>query len=111
MDKLPIVERLRDDCRCADNVDAEQNYDGTWSGTFGPRCDQCQAASVIEALVEALEPNEEGSALYNLMGAIADIEAGQSNNVTLETLNRVLGQLSAARKVIDLARSKTDERA
>lgn len=46
-----VIEELKAACNCADNVDAEQDYDGSWRGTFSA-CLYCRARSVLAALKE-----------------------------------------------------------
>lgn len=48
-----IVGQLKADCNCEDNVDAEQEYDGSWRGRFSI-CTSCKAATFIRAQASAL---------------------------------------------------------
>lgn len=49
-----MAAALRADCNCADNVDAEQQYDGTWVGSFS-RCTSCKSADLLTRLSAALK--------------------------------------------------------
>jgi len=53
MGRSGLAERLRSNCDCADCVDAEQQYDGSWRGSFST-CLYCQAAATITELADAL---------------------------------------------------------
>lgn len=46
-----ILAQLATDCHCEDNVDAEQEYDGSWRGTFSV-CTSCKAAAIIRNLYQ-----------------------------------------------------------
>lgn len=54
---IPLVQWLRNACHCDEEVDAEQQYDGTWAGKHG-RCLYCNAANEIERLTGRAEAAE-----------------------------------------------------
>ena len=47
-----LVGKLQDACECADNVDAEQQHDGSWVGSVST-CTSCLAAFAIRRLAAA----------------------------------------------------------
>lgn len=49
-----LIALLKCDCHCEDNVDAEQEYDGSWRGSFSI-CTSCKAATALSALSADLE--------------------------------------------------------
>lgn len=57
----------------------------------------------LDEVLEALGPNTERDAYYNLEGAIADIEhaKGVCDDISLRTLRRVASQLAQAEKALE----------
>ena len=86
-----LVGKLQDACECADNVDAEQQHDGSWVGSVST-CTSCLAAFAIRRLAAAKASAE------------ADRDAEKAGAETLDIAamdaNDKLGKLAAL--VIDM---------